>query len=216
MNQKILVLNWKSNKTPSTSRDFLEEFPIDFKSPHKIILCPDYLSIPVSREIIERKKIGFLIGAQDISRFGPGAYTGEVSGRSLSEFVDFVLVGHLERRRLFHENKEILKEKMTQAKENNLKTILCIESEEDLEGFYPDLVAYEPASSIGSGVVESPSSIEKVFQRIRNRTDAPLLYGGSVNYNELEDLKKVDNLSGLLIGSASLEVKNIINIFSDF
>lgn len=214
MDQKILVLNWKSNKTPSAARNFLEEFPADFKSPHKIVLCPDYLSVSLSKDIIEKKKIGFSIGAQDLSRFGQGAYTGEVSGKSLSELVEFVLIGHAERRRLFHENKDILKEKMTQAKENNLKTVLCVEGESDLEGFDPDFVAYEPESSIGSGVVEDLSKIEEAFEKIKKMTNAPLLYGGSVNYNELEDLKKVNNLSGLLVGSASLEVESVLNIVS--
>lgn len=212
MDQKTLVLNWKSNKTPLEAKSFLEKIPDNFDPSCKMILCPDFLSIPVCSEVIKNKKINISLGAQDISRFGKGAYTGEVSGSALSEFVEYVIIGHAERRLLFNETEEIIKEKVLQAKKNNLKVILCVENAHQLDGVGGDIVAYEPVSSIGTGKVEEASKIESVFQELKNYTSSSLLYGGSVNYNELSDLKEVKNLSGFLLGSASLDVENVLNI----
>lgn len=212
MDQKTLVLNWKSNKTVSDAKSFLEKIPSNFDPSCRIILCPDFLSIPLCRELIKNKKINISLGSQDISRFSKGAYTGEVNSGSLSEFVDYVIVGHVERRTLFNETEEIVKEKIFQAKKDNLKVILCVENKDQLKDVEADFIAYEPASSIGTGKVEKASKIESVFQGLRNYTSSPLLYGGSVNHNELDKLKKVKDLSGFLLGSASLDLENVLEI----
>lgn len=212
MDKKILILNWKSNKTVSEAGSFLEKIPNYFNPSCKIILCPDFLSISSCSKLIKDKKLNISLGAQDVSRFGRGPYTGEVNGSSLVEFVEYVIIGHAERRKLFNETQEVIKEKADQAKKDNLKVILCVENKDQLDGVEADLVAYEPVSSIGTGKVEDALKIESVFQELRNYTSSPLLYGGSVNYDELDKLMQIEELAGFLIGSASLDLENVFKI----
>lgn len=92
---------------------------------NEIIVCPDYLTLPLIAPIFKKTKLQ--LGAQDSGAFSRGAYTGEVSPRSLKTLgVKYVILGHSERREHLHENSAIINNKIKAALENELIPILCV------------------------------------------------------------------------------------------
>ncbi len=131
------------------------------------------------------------IGAQNISAYSAGAYTGEVSGRMLSELgCHYVLVGHSERRTYFNESNEDIAKKVAAAIEHNLTPIICLgETQQERESglhlecvqaqldaikelngepvFNHAVLAYEPVWAIGTGLVAAPTQIQEMHTHIR-------------------------------------------------
>ncbi|OGH10531.1 MAG: hypothetical protein A2857_00900 [Candidatus Levybacteria bacterium RIFCSPHIGHO2_01_FULL_36_15] len=213
----LFIANWKSNKTSEEAVSWLQAFK---KNQSKInpenktiIVCPSFLSIPAASLYIKANNLPIVVGAQDISGFESGAYTGEVSARQIREFCEYVIIGHSERRKYNHENDQDVHNKAEMAKTRNLKTIVCVQNEGVLVPKDSDFVAYEPVFAIGSGNADTPESITTVFSEINNNTGkTKLLYGGSVNAKNLESFLQIPYLSGFLIGSASLDPDAFISL----
>ena len=116
---KILVGNWKSNGNRRDKQKLLTALN-KVKTTTKIILC-----LPFT--LLGGDKNKFLIGAQDISLYPNGAYTGDVSGEMLKDAgVKYVIVGHSDRRNHHHETNAIVKAKATMAIQNGITPIICI------------------------------------------------------------------------------------------
>lgn len=216
--EKILIGNWKSNKTIDETREFLTEFSqylLDHPpSNKKIIICPTFTTLKYTADFLHANNIEVAIGAQNISRYEEGAYTGEVAARQLQNIAQWVIIGHSERRRLFGETEDIITEKLKQAKKYDLKTVLCVqdESEDTSEAEY---VAYEPPTSIGTGSPDDPKHIEEVFGKILEKnSSAKLLYGGSIDEKNIEKYREIKNISGFLIGGASLNASSFAGLIS--
>ena len=133
-----------------------------------------------------------ILGAQNISQYDNGAYTGEVSGKMLADLnTKYVITGHSERRELYNENNNIIKDKFSKAIENNIKPILCVGetidhrnsgetfdyihsqidaviSSNKLDNLKELIIAYEPIWAIGTGQTATPESAEEVHSYIRN------------------------------------------------
>ena len=110
MKTSTIVGNWKANKTIKEVKEWIEEFSGAWKSGNRkhqdleIALCPPFTLLYLLKLLISEFCLPIKLGAQDISPFPDGAYTGEISGRMLSDLaVNYVLVGHSERRRYFAE-----------------------------------------------------------------------------------------------------------------
>ena len=174
--------------------------------------------------------------AQDVSSFKIGSYTGDVSASQLKSIgINYSIVGHSERRKYYDDDK-LVNEKIIRLLEQNLNPILCIgESKEERENksyleilkkeiddafknikkdFLKNItIAYEPIWSIGTGIVPINEDIEKVIEEIKKYVknsylfDIKVLYGGSVNNKNIDDLEKIDILDGYLIGGCSLKIK---------
>ena len=95
MKKLFIVTNWKSNKTIRDVREWVKEvkFPTCY-SEKEVVVCPSTIHIPILRNEKEKNNLFFKIGAQDISSSKEGAYTGEVNGKQLREYVEYVIVGH--------------------------------------------------------------------------------------------------------------------------
>ena len=159
-----------------------------------------------------------------------GAYTGEVSAcQAKSVGVKYVLIGHSERRRIFNESDDIVNLKLKKSLENNLKVILCVGENlgEDykevlhrqislgLKGIEDEvIIAYEPVYSVGTGIIPSSDEITEVISYIKSlfNYDVKVLYGGSVNLKTMETLKKVDGVSGYLVGTAATDIEEFMKI----
>ncbi|TQR33670.1 triose-phosphate isomerase [Campylobacter sp. MIT 99-7217] len=176
------------------------------------------------------EKLDFIQGTQNFYPCVNGAFTGELGKMHLDEFgINCVLIGHSERRAL-GEDHELLKAKFEFAKEHDFKIIFCVGEEleckkqgktkeflnkqlENLDLNYQNLIiAYEPIYSIGTGLSAEIKDIESVLTFLSSKTKAKLLYGGSVNEDNIKAILDIEHCGGVLVGSAALDVRKFINL----
>ena len=219
----IVALNNKSNLE---YKDW-DEYCIDLlsiKTKAQLILCPTYLNIVRS----PRGRIG--LGSQNVSKFENGAYTGEISASQLKSYgVKYSIVGHSERREYQKETDEDIREKIKRLFESDITPILCVGEtleernnnqveevlnrelsfvEKDLSKEEQEriIIAYEPIWSIGTGVIPTNEQIEEVFHFIKKKLPkTSVLYGGSANDENIDELKKISLIDGYLLGGLSLK-----------
>jgi triosephosphate isomerase len=209
----FLVANWKSHKKLDEAEAYLRSYAA--RSNHRVIVCPP---MPYLVTLFERaREKGLSLGAQDVSNFPYGAYTGAVCAEMLKGVVEYVMVGHSERRRYFGETNDVVANKAKLALEAGITPILCVDQpylEAQLAFFEADelkkmVVAYEPLAAIGSGQADSPEAAERVAERVRQLTqvEVPVIYGGSVEALNVKAFVEQANIMGVLVGGASLEVE---------
>lgn len=220
METSFFVANWKSHKTEIEAKQFLDEFSKNIFSPDKtIILCPPATLLQFVKNYIDQKGIkNMKVGAQNISEFEEGEYTGEENARQISEFARYVIIGHSERRKLFGENNETFIKKVNLALSNNLTPIFCVETDlSPLENFSNKgfIVAYEPSSAIGTGVADDPEHAVLIAQKIKEIGSFSVLYGGSVTPENVSSFTKKKELSGVLVGRKSLSASEFTSIINN-
>ena len=218
----IVVLNNKCNLNKEEFKYYINNInKIDTN--HTLILCPSFPNISLfSSNFIK-------LGSQNVSSENNGAYTGEVSAEQLKSFdVNYCIVGHSERRINQKEKNEEIHKKINKLLEQDICPILCIgETEEErmdgleekivleeldfaLQGLKTEeiekiIVAYEPIWSIGTGLTPTNYQIDTIINFIKDKyPQNKVLYGGSVNEVNLDELKKCTTIDGYLIGSLSL------------
>jgi len=167
MRKPLIAANWKENKTEAETVGFCNQ--IEANPGRDALILPSYVLIPSARGALEGK--GILLGSQDMSIYEGGAYSGEVSADMLKGMVDYVMLGHSERRLHFGETNSSVNKKVKIALAAGLKVIICIgeTAEEHKEGIsreivlrqlnlaldgiaYTDFViAYEPVWAISGG-----------------------------------------------------------------
>jgi triosephosphate isomerase len=183
--------NWKMNGSLSFVRSLLQDLiqRVDSQPSTKVLVFPPAIYLPMVSELLKGTSIQW--GAQNLSEHDEGAYTGEISGAMLREFgCQYVIVGHSERRSLYHETNQQVAEKFRAAQRHGLKPILCVgetlqqrEQEQTLEvvlaqlnavikevgvdALSQGLVAYEPVWAIGTGLTASPQQAQEVHQALR-------------------------------------------------
>lgn len=189
----------------------------------RFFVIPTYLQIPAALEAFAGTPV--LIGAQDVSQFAPGAYTGEVPAAELAEVgVAVAEIGHAERRRLFDETDSVTAAKAAAALAHGITPVLCIGEAErlgspaaalanveqlaaNLEGVPagPVIVAYEPVWAIGAAEPAPDDHISTVTRALRAAVDADparsgsvVIYGGSAGPGLLTRL--ADSVDGLFLG----------------
>lgn len=169
------------------------------------VLCVPFTLLASAHAVIQERKLPIALGAQDVSPFGNGPYTGEISADMIKEFASYVLVGHSERRQYFNESMEELAFQSLQAKTAGLTVIYCTGDAGETLPQAIDLVAYEPIHAIGTGVPEKPGVIRSVCSKFRKMSGKPVMYGGSVTDETLVDIVQTGAIDGLLVGGASLD-----------
>lgn len=236
MPKKFIVANWKMHKTVREALAFLDEFiPITKGlNGREIGIAPTFICIEsVGKALINTS---IKLCAQNAFYENKGAYTGEVSPAMLKDCgVEYVIIGHSERRKYFYENDDIINKKIHACIKEGLKVIFCIgETFEDrqnnktmeilktqirnglLEINSPEAltIAYEPVWAIGTGVVATEEQIKQSHLFIRNQlkeiygeraNEVRILYGGSVTPENIKSIMAIDNVEGVLVGGASLD-----------
>ena len=188
--KKLIVANFKMNQTPSQTKQYLTKFIAGFTGNRAdVIICPSFLSLPISTFLTQ----GTLVktGAQNVNDEEEGAYTGEISAQMLKDLgVEYVIVGHSDRRIKFKETDRLINKKIKTALKNGLKCILCVgesladrntgktlevirhQIEEDIKGLYENelesvIIAYEPIWAIGTGQNANVKDVENAAKVIR-------------------------------------------------
>lgn len=212
---KLIIANWKSNKSQEAARSWCEHF-LQAYSPAQqgVVIAPPFTLLEVVKKALTTAP-SIQLGAQDVSPFAQGAYTGAVSADQLLDAgVAYVIVGHSERRRYFHETSENVSQKVVQALQVGLVPIICVDApylQEQLAKISPaelekSVVAYEPLASIGSGNRADLGTVSAVVAQIRAFSPTiRVLYGGSVDSSSVNEYCIVTD--GVLVGSASLDAR---------
>ncbi len=221
----IFAANFKTNHTRSSTRAYMEQLVQTLaskRSEDRVLVFPPATAL-------DRYEGDVTIGAQNAYPVRNGAVTGEIGLEQLEEFgIKTILIGHSERRELLGESQGTVAKKFAFFKENRFEIIYCIgeplevrEAGEDavktylfaeLEGIdlaYEKLiVAYEPIWAIGTGRSAESEEIAATHGLLRTKLSCPLLYGGSVKPANISEITAIDNVDGVLVGSAALDVKS--------
>lgn len=219
-----VIANWKSNKTIAEALDWVSKVgpQIPKKDSLKIVTCPSFSSLSEIKKTIQVNNFPLMVGSQDLSPFGNGAYTGEESASLLKELINLSILGHSERRKNFHEDDDLIEKKVQQALENNIIPLLCVQGEETaiVEGC--KMIAYEPIWAISTGLnntpgvgrADTPEDANKVAGIFKQKYGEQLtvIYGGSVNWQNVRGFVSQDNIGGVLVGNASLDAEEFIKI----
>ena len=192
MRKPIIAGNWKMNNTIGESKTLVKELiPLVENAKIDVVLCPSYLSLAEVKDLV--KDTSIKVGAQNMHFEENGAYTGEVSGEMLKELgIEYVIIGHSERRQYFNETDETVNKKVKKALKLNLIPIICVgetlqEREQgkakpivtsQVEQALKDLtkeeisrlvIAYEPIWAIGTGKTASNEQANEVCGWIREK-----------------------------------------------
>jgi triosephosphate isomerase len=215
MKKIFIIANWKSNKL-SYEIDVYAGIQQESNELREVIICPPFTLLSKLKSLIDEKKLLYKLGAQDISPYEAGAYTGEINGQQIKEFADYVIIGHSERRANFGESDEALRKKVEQALVNKLTPIYCIQDENTFVPEGVSLVAYEPVSAIGTGNADTPERAEKVAQVVMSKNPDVefMLYGGSVTPENIASFVEQEHINGVLIGGASLDPERFEKIIN--
>ena len=191
MRKPIIAGNWKMNKTVAEATALINELkPLVAKSKPEVVVCVPYTGLWAVSEAVKGSKIH--LGAENVAWADSGAFTGEISADMLKEIgVEYVIIGHSERRQYFGETDESVNKRLKQALAKELKPIVCVgetltEREKNrtkrvlkkqvLEGFkditaedFENIViAYEPVWAIGTGKTATADDANKTIGFIRN------------------------------------------------
>ena len=199
MRKTVIAGNWKMNQTPAQTKEFITALApmIAGKDACDIVLCVPFVDIATAVEAAKGSNIH--IGAQNVHFKESGAYTGEISAQMLCECgVEYVIIGHSERRQYFGETDETVNLRTKAALAAGLKVILCLgevlaerqsgitneivsmQTKLDLAGVTADelknvIIAYEPVWAIGTGLTATPEQADETCGVIRDTVAA--LYG---------------------------------------
>ena len=224
--EKLIVGNFKNYMTANDTANYLKQAEkINGKN---IVLCPSNIYIPYFL------KKDFKVGIQNIAS-NEGTYTGEISSNQAKSLgINYVIVGHSERRSNFNETNSEINSKIKEALKENLNVILCIgetidEKDNTIEILEKQIIeclkdielnniviAYEPVWAIGTGLTPTPNDIDRITNNIKDivkklsTEDIKVLYGGSVNSSNIKDI--IELTDGVLIGKASTDIAEFLKI----
>lgn len=220
MNKLLIVANLKSYKTQIEAKEWLENFKKIRElgqnlGNKEIVVCPSFTLLSIFSSYVFDNSLSVKIGAQNVSAFDEGAYTGEVNAKQIKDFAEYVLIGHSERRNNFNETDDILSKKVELSLGYGLKPIFLVSSNDNLIPQGVEIVAYEPVFAIGSSAPDTPENADKTASLIKEKNNYQILYGGSVTSDNVKSFTEETNLTGVLVGGASLEAEEFIKIIQN-
>lgn len=211
-----VIANWKSNKTIAEALDWVAKVgpQIPRQGNLKVVVCPTFSTLSEVKKAITVGNFPLMVGSQDLSPFEAGVYTGEESASLLKELISLSILGHSERRENFAETDGMVTRKVAQAKAFNITPLVCVQGVDTPVPKNCQLVAYEPIFAIGSGNPDTPDNAETVAKSLKNLhgQNLEVLYGGSVTSQNIKGFISQENISGVLVGNASLDAEEFIKI----
>ncbi len=213
-----IIANWKSNKTVDEALDWVAKVgpQIEKNENLHVVVCPTFSCLEAVKKAITGGGYSLMVGSQDLSPFGVGAYTGEEAASLLKHYIELAILGHSERRQNFGETDEMVAKKTLQANENGLIPLVCVQNANTPVPPGVKLVAYEPIFAIGTGNPDTPENAEKVAETLKQGVGQNLevLYGGSVNSENVATFVDQQSVNGVLIGKASLDPEEFVKIIN--
>ena len=218
----IIASNFKMNHTRKSTAEFLDKLS-SIDTSHTIRVYPPATALCENE----------IVGAQNGYPANSGSFTGEIGLEQIREFnIDKILIGHSERRNILNESQQFISKKFEFYKNENFEIIYCIgeplEVREkgidevinylktqlnniDLE-YDRLIIAYEPVWAIGTGVSATIKEIKETHSELRKFIKSKILYGGSVKLDNIAEICNIENVDGVLVGTASWDIDNFINM----
>jgi len=227
----IIAANLKTNLTRKATDAYIhsvEKYLAESNSSQEVLVFPAASSLNVHSGNVT-------IGAQNAYAAQNGAFTGEIGLDHLEEFgIKTILIGHSERRHVLGETQTTIAEKFNFYKNLGFKIVYCVgeplakreASKEEMMEYistqyqgidtnYENLIiAYEPVWAIGTGLTPTLEDIKDIHKELKEKSSAPLLYGGSVKVTNAKEVLEVPNVDGILVGSAALNVEDFCSMIS--
>lgn len=213
--QKIVVANWKMN----SDINLVKQYENNFNGYSNLIVAPPHVYLNQFKLLST--------AAQNIHAIESGAFTGEISIHHIKDAgAQFCILGHSERRTYNNETNALVKEKANLCLKHQITPIICIgetlneyKSQQTLDVLKTQIteclpeqgkfyVAYEPIWAIGTNLTPTLEEIQAFHAFIKTHTSAttPILYGGSVNAENAQNILSINNVDGVLVGGASLKI----------
>ncbi|OGD78271.1 hypothetical protein A2368_00755 [Candidatus Collierbacteria bacterium RIFOXYB1_FULL_49_13] len=212
-----IVANLKQHLTLEDVSGYLDLF-FSSTSPNpqkQLIFAPPFSLIPEFAS--HHQSSAFSLSAQTVSHLTGGANTGEVGANQLAGLVQYCIVGHSETRKLRGLTDKDIARSVANLLKANITPIVCVDTpylesqvnilKSEILNLKSIIFAYEPVSSIGTGKPVTPGLANTIAFKIKQTTvkSAPVLYGGSVDQDNVASFIKEDNLDGVLIGTACVD-----------
>lgn len=230
---KLIILNHKMSLMYDELYSYIDILN-SVQTSNDIIICPSNIYLEAFMNNSD-----YAIGAQNMHYLEEENHTGEISSMQLKSLgVEYVIIGHHERVSEFKENSKIVNSKLINALESNIAPILCFGEnlDEDYKEVLPKLLdeylenvqriefitfAYEPIYAINSGIVPAKDKLEEIINFIHGyledkyKAKPNIIYGGSVNSDNINDILKVEKLNGVIIGHISSDIKEVLKIINN-
>lgn len=221
---RYVVGNWKCYKTWEDSKQWLDYFANRYQ-PHadlRVVIAPSFILLRDVAQYIQQLKLeNVFLAAQDVSPFPKGSYTGAVAADMVKGLVDYVIVGHSERRRYFRETSQDIANKVNECVDADLHPIVCVDqpyamsqltslSDIDCEKM---IIAYGPVEAMNFRIPEKPERIIETVSFISQiHPNRPVVYGGAIQPDNVDNYSSLDGVSGLFVGEASLDPESFLSI----
>ena len=246
MREWIVAGNWKMHNTIAESIALAKAIKDCMTTIKKgeVVVAPTFTALFSVGETIKGSNV--FLAAQNMFYEDKGAFTGEISSGMFKDIgCTYVIIGHSERRKYFHEEDQDVNLKVKKALMAGLKPIMCVGETDDervngitrsvidrqikhglsgVEKIDNVVIAYEPVWAIGTGKVATPAEAEEVHKFIRGilkdlygstAEDIRILYGGSVTKDNIGDLIAMADIDGALVGGASLKADGFLGIIQN-
>jgi triosephosphate isomerase len=231
MMSRFVIGNWKSYKSLADATKWLEEFATLYRPVPglSVIIAPSFIYLAGFADALRRSNLSDVsLAVQDISPFPKGAYTGAVAADMVKGMAEYVIIGHSERRRYFHETMQDIINKVQETIDAGLVPIVCIDKPEELlqlKAALQDMdsdsekmiIAFSPVDALNFRIPQSPEEIVKAASEIARMEPArPIVYGGAVDVENARQYAALEGISGLFVGTASLEAASFAAICKGF
>lgn len=223
--EKLVLANWKANLTLLKAEKWLTELSTQY---HPVSGLRVTVAVPFPFLFDLRKQFASLPGiswtAQDVSSYPLGNYTGSVPAAWLNGQVEYVIVGHRERRKYFRETIQDVANKVSEALEENIQPILCVDldtaQQQSASVEYDDMerliVAYTPSDAEQLEISRSISAVGDGIEQVASLfPGASVLYGGGVNESNVAELFTLPKLTGVMVAGGCLDPHSFVKLLGN-
>lgn len=221
-----IVANLKQHLSLAEVPSYLDKFfaTATLTEEKQLIFAPPFTLL--SQFAAHPQSPRFSLSGQTASPFADGAYTGQVGAGQLAGLVKYSIIGHSETRKLYNVSDKEIARAAAQLLKHNITPIVCLDTpylvsqiailKSELLDLKPLLFAYEPSRNIGTGQPQSPGLANTIAFKIKQTTarSIPVLYGGSVDQDNVNSFTKEEYLDGVLVGTACVDPRQFASLYN--